>query len=520
MTTTDRKRSTVRFLLAAAVVLAVLAVPEAAVAGGTGWRGEYYRNINLLGSPKLVRQDAQIDFNWGSGAPATGIPSDHFSVRWSRHVQLEAGRYRFTTKTDDGVRLFVDGRLLVDQWRAMAPTMFSAEVALSGGWHSVRMEYYEASGGAMARLSWSKVSGGAGTAWRGDYYANRWLHGAPAFARYHERIDFDWGIGAPDPRLPADNFSVRWTRNVHLQAGRYLFSTKTDDGVRLYVDGALVIDQWRTMAPTQFSAEVQLASGWHQVRMEYFEAGGGAMAKLSWERVTVPEEPITEWRGEYFGNSTLSGQPVFVRNDKDVDFDWSTGRPDWRLSADGFSVRWTRDLRLEKGLYRFSTETDDGVRLYIDGRRVIDEWRAMSRTRHSYEIRLSMGVHTIRMEYFERSGAASAKLTWEGPLQMPTKGNLITRVPPYPSYSWIKVYQLTGDNTWRDMNVRGWASLSPDGSLKIDGLPVDYMRYGDKGHPYRIEQWVDGRLVRTVGDITWGQAEFRIRPDTDNYTPW
>ena len=59
-----------------------------------------------------------------------------------------------------------------------------------------------------------------------------------------------------------------------------------------------------------------------------------------------------------------------------------------------------------------------------------------------------------------------------------------------------------------------------DGFLKIDGLPVDYFRYGDRGHPYRVEQWINGWLVRSVGNIHRGEPEFRVRPDTDNFTPW
>ncbi|HUW13531.1 MAG TPA: PA14 domain-containing protein, partial [Anaerolineae bacterium] len=634
MTTIFRMRSVVTSLLAMAIALVALVSPEAALASGAGWQGEYFANGNLLGIPRLVRQDGQIDFNWGSGSPAASLPADYFSVRWTRSVYFQAGRYGFTTETDDGVRLFVDNLPLVDEWRQMAPTLFAAEVDLTSGWHTVRMEYYEAAGGAMARLSWAETepepqtgwrgdyygnrwlsgapafaryddsidfnwgtgrpdprlqsdnfsvrwtrdvyfragqyrfttetddgvrlyvdrrliinewqdmaptklsakadltsgwhsvrmeyyeaTGGAlarlswaeiepepQTGWRGDYYGNRWLAGAPAFARYDASIDFNWGTGRPDPRLQADDFSVRWTRNVHFEEGRYLFSTETDDGVRLWVDGILVIDQWRDMAPTELSAEVDLTGGRHSLRMEYYEAGGGALARLSWTKVLTPDEPITDWRGEYFGNDALWGAPQFVRNDEAIDFDWGAGRPDRRLAADGFSVRWTRQLHLEGGLYRFTVETDDGVRLYIDGRRVIDQWRIMSLTKHTYETHLSQGVHTIRMDYFERSGRASAKLAWEGPLPLPNRGNLITLVPPYPSYSWIKVYQLTGENTWQDVNPRGWSALSADGTIKIDGLPVDYARYGDRGHPYRVEQWVNGTLVQAVGDTSRGQA--------------
>jgi hypothetical protein len=230
--------------------------------------------------------------------------------------------------------------------------------------------------------------------------------------------------------------------------------------------------------------------------------------------------PSGQWRGEYYGNRWLSGAPVLIRSDAGIDFDWGWGRPVRQVAADNFSIRWTRELVTAPGLYRFTTETDDGVRLYIDGRLVIDEWRAMSKTSFAYETYLSAGAHRIRMEYFEHGEVAFARLDWEGPLPVIARGNLVTHVPPFPSYSWIKVYRLTSENTWQDMNPTGWASISPGGELKIDGLPVDFTRYGDSGHPYKIEQWVNGRLVRRIGDVLRGQAAFRIRPDRDNHTSW
>ena len=124
----------------------------------TEWRGEYYANPTLSGAPTLVRYDAILDFNWDPHeSPGPGIPDDYFSVRWTRSVYFEEGRYRFTTTTDDGVRLYVDGNLLIDEWHVMAATSFSEEKDLSQGTHTVMMEYFEGNGKAVARLDWSYV---------------------------------------------------------------------------------------------------------------------------------------------------------------------------------------------------------------------------------------------------------------------------------------------------------------------------------------------------------------------------
>jgi hypothetical protein len=71
----------------------------------------------LSGDATLIRQDAAIDFDWGSGSPASGLPTDGFAVRWRGRWQLAEGAYRFYAYTDDGVRIWVDGAVIIDQWR-------------------------------------------------------------------------------------------------------------------------------------------------------------------------------------------------------------------------------------------------------------------------------------------------------------------------------------------------------------------------------------------------------------------
>ena len=117
-------------------------------------KGEYYDNQSLSGTPALVRDDANISFDWGEGSPHPAIPADNFSVRWTTTLSLSAGNHTFHTRTDDGVRLWVDDTLLINQWRDMPPTDFYATVYLSAGQHVITMEYYEWLWGAVAQLSW------------------------------------------------------------------------------------------------------------------------------------------------------------------------------------------------------------------------------------------------------------------------------------------------------------------------------------------------------------------------------
>ncbi len=485
------------------------------------WQASYWNNRNLAGEPVLQRSEASLDHNWGSGSPDAVVHADGFSARWTRYIDVPAGLYRFTAISDDGIRVFVDGQPIIDEWYTHPARTFTADIFLTGGHHLVQVEYFEDWGEAVVRMWWTPVSEQAIDRWHGEYFNNRHLAGAPALVREDAHIDFNWGTGSPGEGILADNFSVRWTRTVDFAAGTYRFRMRVDDGGRLWVNHHLLIDAWWDQGATTYTAEIYLAGGPVPVRMEYYEHTGAAVAQLAWSPATQPV--MEKWHGEYFNNPDLAGEPVFVRDDAQIDFDWGWGAPAPDVNPDHFSVRWSRSLHFERGRYRFITETDDGVRLYIDGKLVIDQWRPMPRTRHTYELRLREGVHTIRMEYFEATQNAVARLWWE-PVTRPERRwvvNIITCVPPQPDhYAWVKVYRLEADGSWVDMAPRGIGTVNPSGYLKIDGLPVDYYRYGAAGHPYRVEQWVDGRLVHSTGYFQQGEPEFRVRPYADNYTPW
>src|SRR5262249_2794465 len=134
---------------------------------------------------------------------------------------------------------------------------------------------------------------------------------------------FNFGTGGPGPFLcftNTDNFSVRWTRTVtFFTSGTYRFTTTSDDGVRLYVDGVLKIDAWVDQAPTTYTADVELTADNHEIKVEYFERGGGAQLFLDWIPIggAVCQITVTPgaWKGEFFYNTLFPSSPTMVRND-------------------------------------------------------------------------------------------------------------------------------------------------------------------------------------------------------------
>jgi beta-glucosidase len=118
-----------------------------------------------------------------------------------------------------------------------------------------------------------------------EYFANKNLEGIPALKRVDESVNFDWGMGKPAPELPADNFSARWTGKLAPTiSGKYRFGAIADDGVRIYLDGKLIAEDWTEHAPTTVTAEVTLEAGKsYDVKMEYYESQIGAVARLVWQ---------------------------------------------------------------------------------------------------------------------------------------------------------------------------------------------------------------------------------------------
>ena len=116
----------------------------------------------------------------------------------------------------------------------------------------------------------------------GSYYGNADLTDL-AFTRSHATIDFSWGSGSPDPSLHHDFFSVRWVGSPTFTAGTYQFTAGADDGIRLYIDGTLVIDEWHRAAYSEYTATRTLSAGSHEITVEYFEAIGSARAGLEWD---------------------------------------------------------------------------------------------------------------------------------------------------------------------------------------------------------------------------------------------
>lgn len=123
---------------------------------GTGaFKGCYYNNLTLSGSPAIVRTDNQVNFDWTGGSPNPALLTPYnFSVRWQGYFDFQAGDYNFTALTSDGMRVYVDGVLIIDSWRDQAPNLYTSMRSITAGRHLVKVEYYLRTGTGAAHLTW------------------------------------------------------------------------------------------------------------------------------------------------------------------------------------------------------------------------------------------------------------------------------------------------------------------------------------------------------------------------------
>jgi len=253
------------------------------------WTGHYFDNRNLSGSAYTARTDPSISFDWNEGPPAGGMPTNHFSVRWTGSFELDGGTYRFFAKVDDGVRLTVDGDRIINGWRDGGFRLYTADKALHTGNHNVEVTYYENTGAAKIYVWWKKISEDeppeppATEVWYGEFFANESLFGEPVLTVHEPWIGFEWRGDSPFPGVPANHFSARWTRRLHLETDHYRFCAMSDDGVRIWVDGDLLVDEWHPNNGVAYCGTKYIHGGGHDIKVEHYEHTGEALIYVWWK---------------------------------------------------------------------------------------------------------------------------------------------------------------------------------------------------------------------------------------------
>jgi hypothetical protein len=297
----------------------------------------------------------------------------------------------------------VNGQLLIDDWiDQAATTRSSAAVTLAGGTiYDLKMEYYEHTGLATARLQWA--------------YPGQTQAAIPQSQLY-----------PPTNRAPVVNAGPDVT--ITLPATVSLTGTASDDGQpsppakltaawsQVSGPGTVTFGSANALSTTaSFSA-----AGTYTLRLSVSDS---ALTSTDDVIVTVNPPNPNGLTAQYFNDSGTGahfGALVLTRVDSTVNFGWGTASPAAGVTADNFSVRWTGRVEAPvTGTYRFSTMSDDGIRVWVNGQLVINNWTDHAVTTNtSAAIALTAGTrYAVRVEFYDHTGGATARLQWSYPGQ-------------------------------------------------------------------------------------------------------
>jgi len=354
-----------RWLLLIGAALILMVMPKAhAVEGLTGsyWhQGNPQGSTFPTGTPDLVRIDATVDFDPSAGRPSN-FSKNNFVVRWLGSITVpESGDYTFNTRTDDGVRLWINGTLVINDWTKSANSKGSkdslpknndsADINLvAGKQYQIKMEYFQATGDEVAQLSWIRPSssnyeiipsaalsteivaitepsqGLLGSYWNQNSPPNSTFPtSTPDMTRLDYQVNFHWGQDMPDSTITTPQYAVSWTGSVLAsQTADYYFSTQTNDGVKLWINGNLIIDDLdNSGSRNNISGVVSLVAGqYYEIRMEYMQDTGQAVAHLSWKK-----KYISQWQ-------LIPNSQLFPPFDATPQLDWHLDEPSWDVTAD------------------------------------------------------------------------------------------------------------------------------------------------------------------------------------------
>ena len=119
-----------------------------------------------------------------------------------------------------------------------------------------------------------------------EYFNYYKLSGTPVATKTETVIDYNWNTGGPVEVNKNDKFSIRWTGNCYFDGGNYLFKTKFDDGLKLYIDGENFLQSWKeNNREVSFNRERVVEKGYHEIKVEYYEYDRNALVSVDWEKI-------------------------------------------------------------------------------------------------------------------------------------------------------------------------------------------------------------------------------------------
>ncbi|PKG22098.1 PA14 domain-containing protein [Niallia nealsonii] len=474
------------------------------------WIGYYYNNVSLKGAPEDSKiypsSNDSLTFDYGYGRPSDKVKYNNYSAKFYTVKRMEEGDYLIKAKADDGIRVYIDGEKVVDEWKSGYNGNLAVKVPIKDtssstkDIHEIRVEYFEGTGKSALDFSIKPSNAELSTKdWYATYYNNTSI-GGTFYENRVENIAFNWGIKAPIENIHFNRFSARFEKSLTVDENKdYFLHAYADDGLRMYADNSKAIDSWSTGGKFSSAVLPNLTKGNHSIRTDYYEDTGNAS-------LFAEVLPFGEWIGYYYNNVSLKGAPedskIYPSSNDSLTFDYGYGRPSDKVKYNSYSAKFYTFKRMEEGDYLIKAKADDGIRVYIDGKKVVDEWKSGYNGNLALKVPIkdtsssTKDIHEIRVEYFEGTGKSALDFSIK-----PVKEELSTT-------DWYATYynNTSTSGTFYENRVGNiafdWGKNAPLKNLAKDNFSASFYKLlpGDK--KYFISTFADDG-IRVRIDNKW-----------------
>lgn len=386
--------------------------------------------------PKLLNfkmKTEQVHYNWGDSGPLKSI-TDNFTATFDQTQQLHVGDYFIQTQADDRVFITFDGKKAIDRWtdsngEINRKTLLNVDYGL----HSMTTKFYENTGKAGVFSDLVPFD-----TWLAYYYPNKNLEGLPIDAKVIkpkwegpgiEKLYENSGNSSPTPNVSKDGFSARYTTYKRLPEGEYLIRSKADDGIRVLIDGKVVLDRWTSSKYREDARKITIkdvsTSGTndkdvHCIEVQYFEDKGASQIEFQIQdfgnAYTDPNNKT--WIAAFYNNKDLKGDAIVkggigsLNPINQLDFNWGNSSPDTGIQSDNFSAFFSKFDDLEPGQYEFEVTADDGVIVSVNNQKIINSWVPNGNNVLKHKRFLS-GQTRIDVKYLELTGNSNLKFNYK-----------------------------------------------------------------------------------------------------------
>ena len=430
------------------------AEPAPAPVEGNGIQYAYYEgNWDVL--PDFSRltpvETGQLD----NFSLSPKLQDGYYAFKFDGFIDIETGgTYTFYTASDDGSKLYIDGKEVVNNDGRHGETEKSGQVSLSAGQHAIRVTYFDKWGNSdVLKVSYqgpgitkqripdnilfvsdTDTGGNAeSTELSYAYYEGNWDE-LPDFSTLTPEKTGTLSNFSLSPRLQSDYFAFKFDGFIDIEtSGTYTFYTSSDDGSKLYIDGREIVNNDGTHGREEKSGQVTLAAGRHAIEVTYFEKWGGETLEVRYKgpgtsKQVIPNEILSDNKGTGRNTESTELSYAYYEGNWDVLPDFSTLTPEKtgtlsnfslspRLQDSYYAFKFDGFIDIETGgTYTFYTASDDGSKLYIDGKEVVNNDGRHGETEKSGQVSLSAGQHAIRVTYFDKYGNNDVlRISFKGP---------------------------------------------------------------------------------------------------------